>query len=210
MESHDRTIVLLVRHGHVPGIEPATFRGRADFQLTDQGLAEAQRTGKWIADRWRPTIVYTSPQQRCIDTGHAIATPCHAETKVLPYLDDLDYGQWQSKTHEAAAAEFPSVFRRWKTEPQLVRFPGGESLQDLLTRAADAVRVAIERHPSQTIVMVSHDSLNRAMLMHLLDQPLSTYWKLEQAPCAVNVLTLLPDGAQINGINQTDHLKAAG
>jgi probable phosphoglycerate mutase len=208
MVSEGETTVVLVRHGHVPGIEPATFRGRADIQLAERGIQEAGRTGQWIAERWQPTIVYTSTRQRCIDTGRAIATQCRVDTRVLSYLDDLDYGQWQSKTHTAAAAEFPALFRRWQSAPQLVRFPNGESLQDLLARAADAVRVAIEKHPSQTIVMVSHDSLNRAMLMHLLDQPLSAYWKLEQAPCAINEITLLPAGAQIKSINQTAHLDA--
>jgi phosphoserine phosphatase len=207
MEPIDTTTLLLVRHGHVPGIEPATFRGRTNIELTERGVIEVNRTAQWISRRWQPTIVYTSPRRRCVDTGQAIATQCDVNTKVLPYLDDIDYGKWQSKTHEAIAAEYPEMYRRWRSAPQFVRFPSGESLQDLLTRAADAVRIALEKHSAQTIVMVSHDSFNRALLMHIFDQPASAYWKLAQAPCAINEISLTPDGAVVVHMNQTAHLQ---
>jgi len=207
MEPADPTTLLLVRHGHVPGIEPATFRGRTDIALTERGVHEAHRTAQWIAKRWRPTIVYTSPRRRCIDTGEAIAKQCDVMTKVLPDLDDLDYGDWQSKTHDAIAAECPAMYRRWFSAPQFLRFPNGESLQDLLVRAADAVRIAREEHPAQAIVMVGHDSINRALLMHILDQPLSAYWKLVQALCAINEIRLMPESAVVVHMNLTAHLK---
>jgi phosphoserine phosphatase len=208
MDPANGTRLLLVRHGHVPGIEPATFRGRSDIQLTERGFREAKSTAQWISKRWRPTIVYTSPRRRCVDTGAAIAMRCGVKTQVLPSLDDLDYGEWQARAHSDIAAECPAIFHRWQTAPQLIRFPRGESLQDLLARAADAVRVAMEVHPAQTIVMVGHDSVNRAVLIHLLDQPLSTYWKLGQAPCAISEILLTYERAVVVGINQTAHLEA--
>jgi phosphoserine phosphatase len=208
MACHDTTTIVLVRHGHVPGIEPATFRGRSDIQLTERGVYEARSTAEWIAQRWQPTIVYTSPRRRCIDTGNAIARRCNVMSQVLSYLDDLDYGEWQSRTHEVMESEFPAMYRRWRTAPQLMRFPKGESLQDLLARAADAQRFALQKHPAQTIVMVSHDSLNRALLMHILDQPLVAYWKLAQAPCAINEISPTLDHSVVLSINQTVHLRA--
>ncbi len=203
------TTVLLVRHGHVPGIDPATFRGRTDIELTERGVQEARRTAEWIAKRWRPTIVYTSPRRRCIDTGDAIAKHCGVSAGILPCLDDLDYGDWQSKTHDAVAAAYPAMYRRWREYPQSTRFPNGESLQNLLARAADAVRVARDEHPAQTIVMVSHDSLNRALLMHILDQPPSAYWTLAQAPCAINEIRIMRGRAVVMHMNQVAHLECS-
>ena len=71
--------------------------------------------------------------------------------------------------------------------PQLMRFPGGESLQDLVARAADALRFVLARHEasSDTVVLVGHDSVNRALLLQLLDQPLPAYWRVAQQPCAI-------------------------
>jgi broad specificity phosphatase PhoE len=81
------TKILLIRHGHVEGIEPERFRGRTDLPLTKRGAAEARAVAKRIASTWRPTKVYTSPMKRCIDTGGAIAQACHVETEIL---DDLN------------------------------------------------------------------------------------------------------------------------
>lgn len=101
------TTILLVRHGHVPGISPERFRGRTDIELTDRGVAEAHKTAEWIARCWQPMIVYTSPMKRCRDTGAAIASRSKVSAEALAELNDLNYGEWQWQTHDAIAAEFP-------------------------------------------------------------------------------------------------------
>ena len=74
-------------------------------------------------------------------------------------------------------------FNLWRSAPHLIRFPQGEALQDLVARTANALRETLERHPAQTVVFVGHDSVNRALLLQLLDQPLSASWRLSQDPC---------------------------
>jgi phosphoserine phosphatase len=56
--------------------------------------------------------------------------------------------------------------------------------------------------------LVGHDSVNRALLLQLLDQPLSAYWKLSQEPCAINAIALSPDGVMGVRMNETEHLRA--
>jgi phosphoserine phosphatase len=209
MTADEMTTVVLVRHGHVPGIDPPTFRGRSDIGLTERGILEARITAQWIAQCWRPAIVYTSPRRRCIDTGSFIARRCNVPMESLSFLDDLDYGRWQSRTHEDIERDFPRMYERWRRAPHLMRFPEGESLQDLVARAADALRWAEQRHATQTIVMVGHDSLNRALLMHILGQPLSSYWTIAQAPCAINEISITTDQPVVLSVNQTVHLHAA-
>jgi phosphoserine phosphatase len=164
-------------------------------------------TADWIARFWQPTIVYTSPLKRCIDTATAIAKQCQVSVESLASLNDFNYGEWQWQTHDAIAAECPVLYHRWRTTPHLMRFPKGESLQELVARAADAFRFAIEKHPAETIVMVTHDSVNRALLLQVLDQPLSAYWKLAQDPCAINEISATPDRAQVVRVNETAHLR---
>jgi probable phosphoglycerate mutase len=207
MESLLAATILLVRHGHVPGISPERFRGRTDIDLTEQGLDEARKTADWIARWWQPTIIYTSPMKRCRDTGTAIAKRCGVNSEVLNDLNDLDYGHWRWLTHEAVAAESPVLYRRWRTNPHLMRFPNGESFQELVARAGDALRGAIERHPKETVVMVSHDSLNRAILLQSLDQPLSAYWKLTQDPCAISEIAITTEGIRVARVNESTHLR---
>jgi phosphoserine phosphatase len=125
------TKILLVRHGHVEGIKLERFRGRANIPLTAEGLAEAERVARRISGTWSPQAIYTSPLDRCAATGAAIAQACGIEPRILDSLNDLDYGAWQFRTFEEVRRDDPELFAAWFATPHLVRFPGGESLQDL-------------------------------------------------------------------------------
>jgi len=45
------TRLVLVRHGHVEGIDPKRIRGRADIPLTPEGLRQARAAVAYIAAR---------------------------------------------------------------------------------------------------------------------------------------------------------------
>ena len=202
------TKILLVRHGHVEGIRPPRFRGREDLPLTKRGTAEAQAVAQRIASKWRPERVYTSPLSRCVATGAVIAAACGIEARSIDQLNDIDYGTWGMKGHDEMAAAEPRLHAAWFTTPHLMRFPGGDSLQDLVSRSADAVRLTLERHPNGTVVLVSHDSVNRALLLQLADLPLSSYWRIAQAPCCINEIDVANEQVRILAINETCHLDA--
>jgi broad specificity phosphatase PhoE len=200
------TKILLVRHGHVEGIKPERFRGRADVPLTKLGNIQARAVAQHIASRWRPIVLYTSPMGRCVATGAAISQACKIEARVLDDLNDIDYGAWQWKSYDEARTAGPQLFASWLSTPHLVRFPKGESLQDLVARAADALRFILEHHSNDTVALVAHDSLNRALLLQLLDQPLSCYWRLAQEPCCINEIDVNEGNVRVLRVNETNHL----
>jgi len=197
------TRLLLTRHGHVDGIKPKRFRGREDLALTSLGLRQAEALAARIAREAKPIAIYTSGLQRCVITGAAIAKACGVSSSVLEGLMDLDYGLWQMRVQDEIRAEQPELFRLWHEAPQLVRFPGGESLQDLIARSSEALRTILARHPGQTVVMVGHDSVNRALLLQLVDQPLSAYWTFAQDPCCLNEVEIDGGWIEVRRINDT-------
>jgi broad specificity phosphatase PhoE len=200
------TRILLVRHGHVEGIFPERFRGRRDVDLSALGARQAQVTALDIARTAQPSIVYTSPLRRCVQTGSAIGAACAVSTEVLADLNDLDYGDWEWRTYEEARAQWPALFERWLRAPHLVRFPNGDSLQDLVARVANVLRRVLEQHRGETVVVVGHSSGNRALLLQALEQPLSAYWCLEQDPCAVSEIEVFEHGTRVRRFNETHHL----
>ena len=200
------TKILLTRHGHVDGIKPERFRGREPLALTGRGRAEAAALARRIAEGWRPRRIYCSPMGRCIETATAIATACGIAAEICADLNDIDYGAWQFKTFADAKAEDPALFAGWFATPHLIRFPGGESLQDLAARTADALRLILARHPGDIVVVVGHDSVNRALLLQCLDLPLSSYWLIAQRPCCLNEIDIVDGKTCIQRLNETHHL----
>ena len=202
------TKIILTRHGHVEGIKPERFRGREPLQLTARGVAEVAALAQRVAARWRPSQIYTGPMGRCIATAAAIAQATGTPSKTCEDLNDIDYGAWQFKTFAQAKAQDAALFAAWFANPPLVRFPNGESLQDLAARTANALRIVLARHPNETIVLVGHDSVNRALLLELLELPLSAYWRLAQEPCCINEIDVNEAAVRVRSINETQHLDA--
>ncbi len=201
------TTIILTRHGHVEGIDPPRFRGRQQLPLTELGIAQAEMTAERIASSWRPAAVYTSCMERCVATGAAIARAIRVEPVATQTLDDLHYGDWQWRTHDEVEQRWPRLFARWFAAPHLVRFPDGESLQDIVLRSADTLRKAVEGFPDDVVVLVGHESVNRALLLQLLDQPLSAYWRIAQDPCAINVIEATHSSVHVLCVNDTRHIR---
>ena len=201
------TTIILARHGHVEGINPPRFRGQHPLPFSEQGLQEAKMTADRIASTWRPVAVQTSPLERCVTTGRVIAEACGLQAAVSASLQDLNYGDWQWKTYDEVKEQWPAAYEQWRSMPHLTRFPFGELLQDIVLRSADAFRAAVESFPDDLIVLVGHDSVNRALLLQLLDQPLSAYWRLAQDPCCINVIEYKREKITVKSINDTSHVR---
>ena len=115
------TKILLTRHGHVDGINPKRFRGRAELPLTELGLKQAERLGARIAKQWKPVAIYTSGLQRCVVTAGKIAVASGTSAAVLDGLMDLDYGDWQGRVQDEVRQESADLFKLWHTAPQIGR-----------------------------------------------------------------------------------------
>jgi len=200
------TKIILVRHGHVNWIAPERFRGRAELPLSSLGRRQAQAAAGYIAATWKPDAVYTSPLGRCRETGAAIAAPFRLEPQPIDGLCDIDYGKWQGLTRDQAKKCWPDESELWFRAPHIAAIPGGETLAAVLTRVTAALRDILRHHPDQTVVMVSHDSVNRVLLLFSLELPLSRYWHLRQDPCGINELIFDNGSFVVGSINQTQHL----
>lgn len=205
------THLVLARHGEVAGITPPRFRGRQDLPLTERGIRQAERTRDHLSCIVRPAAVYTSPLSRCVRTGSIIAQPWGLTVSPLPGFIDIDYGSWQGKSHDDVQVDDPAGFEGWRRHPHLAVIPGGESLYAATARVAGVLRTILAGHPGDTVVLVGHESVNRILLLLVLDLPLSRYWHLRQDPCAVSIMLHgQDDGWTVRTMNETAHLAGMG
>jgi phosphoserine phosphatase len=204
------TMLLLIRHGEVPGISPPRFRGRQELELTERGRAQAQRTAERVRAGW-PEIaaIYCSPRHRTVATAQAIGAPNGLEPQAMPELDDFDYGTWQGLSHDEAKDRWPEQWALWTTAPESLVFPRGETLADLAARVWRGLHNVLEATRDQrgAVIIVAHDSVNRVLLMQLMGMPLRFYRAIAQDPCCINVISEPGPAAQVRLVNSTEHLR---
>ena len=129
------TRIYLVRHGQTEWNRELRFRGRADIPLDEDGHKQASA----IADTLRGkdiNAIYTSPLRRSVETARPVAIVFRVETTTVQEFIDINYGDWEGLACDEVRQRYAAVYRQWSEHPDLVTFPGGESLDDVKRRAA--------------------------------------------------------------------------
>ncbi|MGQ0848263.1 MAG: histidine phosphatase family protein [Actinomycetota bacterium] len=184
--------LVLVRHA--PTAETGrTLTGRLPgSSLTDEGRAMAESVADQLG-RVRLAAIYASPLERTRQTADAIARVQRREVRNHDGLLEIDYGQWSGRSLRSL---YP--LKSWRMVmhyPSRVRFPGGESLAAAQARAVATCEELAARHRRQTIGLVTHADVIKAVVSHYLGQPLDLFGRLAVAPASVSVLDL-PAGGQ--------------
>jgi len=201
------TLIVLVRHGETEWNRVERFRGRADVPLNEAGLAQAEATARRIAAEWQPAAIYSSPLSRAVRTAEAIAQPLGLPVQIHRGLADIDYGRWQGLTPDEARVQWPEEVEAWYHNPQSASIPGGETLERVRVRAMEAVNQLAARHPGQTIVLVGHTVVNRAVLLGVLGLRNNRFWHLRQDTCALNLFEAEGGDFTLGSMNDTCHLR---
>jgi broad specificity phosphatase PhoE len=200
------TRIILVRHGQTPWNKDKIFRGSRDIPLNDTGREEARLAGEWLKGE---TIhaAYCSPLSRARDTGEAIARHHGLPVADLPGLTDLKYGDWEGLPLTEVKVKHADLYRRWETAPHTVRFPNGETLDEVKVRALDAVAAVVQRHPEQTVLLAAHRAVNKVLIAALIGLDNSNFWRIGQDTTAINCFNVVNGTWHIMLLNDTCHLR---
>lgn len=199
-------LLAIVRHGETEWNRVERLRGRADLDLNPTGVKQARAAADHLA-RWHPVAVYSSPLRRAWHTGEVIAQTLSLPLHPLEGLIDIDYGQWQGLSPQEAAGKDGDLYRLWLGSPHLVKFPGGEGLAEVRTRAEAALTYILERHPQDAVVAVSHKVVCQVLVLALMGLDNSRFWQIAQDVAAINLFELHRPYPSAMVINDTCHLK---
>jgi broad specificity phosphatase PhoE len=197
------TRVYLVRHGETSWNQADIYQGTADVPLSDTGRRQIAE----LAATLQPVpfaAVYTSPLCRASDTAAAIALGRAVPITPVAELRELSYGRCQGVPPSERDAELD---RLWRAEPWRVRFPEGESLDDVATRAWPAFLALAARHRGETIVVSGHGHLNRVLILRALRAPIERFWSVDQPNAACWVLDLdVPTATDATVVARSSHV----
>jgi phosphoserine phosphatase len=217
------TRVIIVRHGESTYNVEGRVQGHCDKSvLTPRGEAMASAVGQALHGISFDAI-YSSPFQRAKRTA-TLAIANFKSAKSAPALidcDDLkevDIKLWEEMKFTDIEAKYPTEMAQWKSAPHELHLVGtaidGTAVDvypflALYEQAERFWKSTIPKHPNQTIMLVAHSAINRALINTAIGLTAAQHQRIEQSNCCISVLNFsdqLGDPVQIESLNITAHL----
>lgn len=203
------TRVLLARHGQTETNRAGLFCGHSETQLTDLGRAQAAALGARLAETGL-AAVYTSDFSRAADTA-AIAlagrgVPCFVD----PALREIHYGEWELRKERAVAREGSAQYRLLRAGDPAWRPPGGESLEDVVSRMGAALRRISRAHEHETVLVITHGTAINCLLAGVLGMSLTHVFRIEVANGALSEVVVRRGVPSVTLLNDRAHLRGLG
>ena len=196
----------LVRHGETEWNKLGRFQGHQDISLNERGLSQAKETAK-AAAAWGLSAIYASPLIRTIQVAEEIARVVSVPVSEQPGLKELSLGDLEGVTGEEMRLGWPEVFSAWRSGPEKVSMPNGESLFRLRERAWQAI-LDIERkhYGDDAVAVISHNFAIRSIIGELLGVPLENFHRMSLGLASVCTFDSDDRGRRLISYNSTGHL----
>ncbi len=199
------TRLLLVRHGETEPNSPARYWGHTDVALSKNGLRQAEQLRDCLAEE---TIgrIYSSDLKRALDTAETIASIHRQEIVACPELREIDFGQIEGLTFDQVSQSYPEIVRLWMERSTELRYPDGESIDELEERVV-RFRERLESHgKEETVLVVAHSGVLRTLACQILDMDAGQRWQMHLDLASLSIIETRTEGAVIARLNDTSHL----
>jgi len=194
--------LLLARHATVEPFYMDKYVGRSDAHLGGEKNHEIHRLSETIK-QFNPTAVVCSPSRRARETAEGVAhLSCFPsqEIQMFSALQEIDFGRWEGLTYSEIEASEPDLVSLWANWSEDFCFPEGERVSSFLYRVKSVANQLLAMN-NDTILVVSHGGVIRAMLCHLLRLHPENYLLFDIKPARLTVIDLFPEGGMLSGLN---------
>ncbi|MHB8476183.1 MAG: histidine phosphatase family protein [Steroidobacteraceae bacterium] len=205
MHSHPRQqSIILARHGQTTWNLDGRYQGQSDAPLCPIGVMECAE----LAGRLRGTgigSIYTSPLNRARQTAQILADRLQIETvEDDPRLAEINFGQWEGLTQSQVRQRWPALLKTWKSVPDAVRFPGGETLHEARGRLRSFLQdIASQSTPhGGGVLIVTHTGLIRLAVLDARLQKSTLFRQVPVAPASIWHFVLLATDSDLAPVLQ--------
>jgi broad specificity phosphatase PhoE len=148
-----------------------------DEPLEEREIAKIAALG-WSAPRARSVL--SSPERRAQQTAQALGI----SAEIAVELRDCDYGAWSGSTLAEVEQRHPEEVLAWLSDPGAAPH-GGESILQLIARIAAWLE---EQRVFNHTIAVTHPAVIRSAIVHALQAPPSSFWRIDIAPLSLTDL----------------------
>jgi len=134
--------------------------------------------------------------------GHGL--PVNTDSRLL----EINHGEWEGLLSDEVGKTYPELLAQWKNVAVGVTMPGagGEDITAVRDRSMAVFRELAVKHLGQTVLVVAHDAVNKAVLCDILDIDLSHFWQIKQDNTCINVFEYQEGKWRLVLMNSTSHL----
>jgi len=159
----------LIRHSRTLWNEEKRIQGLQNSPLSESGRQMAAAWGQELqALHW--DRILASDLGRVQETvaliNRQLQLPVHTEL----LLREQDWGNWSGLTFPQLFSRHADQVREQEAAGWDFRPPDGESRNEVLARALQALRQGAEQWPGQDILVVCHEGIIKTLLYHLLER----------------------------------------
>ncbi len=188
--------LFVCRHGRTEANASGLLLGRADPELDEVGVAQAEAIARFVPD---PALVVSSPLARCRQTAEAFGLPVETDDRLV----ELDYGDFDLQPLSEVPAE---TWAQWRSDSDF-RPPGGETLNELGTRVFAALEELAEAAEDSNVVVVSHVSPIKASVAWALQCSMGVSWRCFVAQASITEIAVTANGPSLRLFNGVSHLE---
>jgi broad specificity phosphatase PhoE len=193
-------VIVFARHGQTAPNRDGLVLGRADPDLTEEGLRQATLLAAALADE-PVTAIVTSPLLRACQTAEAVGAACRLPVTVDERLVEIDWGTWEGRPAGSLAV---ADVDRWRADDGTA--PEGESL-DSLSRRVESF--CLETPDEGLTVAVSHVSPIKAAAAWALGVDGTVAWRMFLGLASITRIGRGRTSPVLLSFNETGHLRPA-
>ncbi len=192
--------ILLARHASTGREYHGRFIGATDLPIGADGTVETPRLAEIIRP-YSPAVTFCSPFLRVRQTVELLAERLDLGEIHVDYdLREIDFGRWEGLSFNEIAEGDSELVKRWSAWNPEFTFPEGEKVADFLERTR-VLAAKLAAREEQTILIVAHGGVVRALLCHLLKLPPQHYLLFDVKPARLATIDLFSEGGVLSGLN---------
>src|SRR5690606_5524543 len=130
--------------------------------LNGAGREQAQALASQLGDVGIAAI-YSSPQSRTLETVAPLAARLRLSVNTAAEFDEIDFGEWTGREFAQLGAD-AQRWRLWVEQRSIATPPGGEAFAEVQRRALAGLLRLQQQHPQETVLVVSHGDVIKAVL----------------------------------------------
>lgn len=197
--------LLLVRHGDTELNSAERFWGQTDVELSATGIKQAEKLRDRLAAQ-KIDVIYTSNLRRASVTAEIIASSHQLDIITCAELREINFGELEGLTFKEISQLYPELTKSWSNRSLTLKFPGGESADELNNRVSKFLRRLKKHTLEETILIVAHSGTLRLLVCNLLRIELRHRRQIRLDLASLSILETYPQGAILSLLNDVSHL----